>query len=228
MRRADRLFQLVQILRGGRIHTAASLALDLEVSERTLYRDIRDLIASGVPIEGEAGIGYVMREGFDLPPLMFTATEVEALVMGARMVEAWADEKLAAHARNVLSKVHAVLPKKLATRIDNLPLYAMDFHVPGEMRANLEPVRRAVSGRNLLRFKYRRADGSESARVVRPLGLYFWGKLWTLAAWCELRRDFRNFRPDRMSQVEVLDEVFELDPERELDAYMAFLRECDA
>ena len=225
MRRADRLFQLVQILRGGRIHTAASLALDLEVSERTLYRDIRDLVASGVPIEGEAGIGYRMRDGFDLPPLMFTSAEVEALVMGARMVEAWADEKLAGHARNVLSKVHAVLPKQLAARIDKLPLYALDFHVPGEMRQNLEPVRRAVSGRNLLRFNYQRADGGKSARVVRPLGLYFWGKLWTLAAWCELRRDFRNFRPDRMSGVEVLDEVFALDPERELDAYITCMHD---
>jgi predicted DNA-binding transcriptional regulator YafY len=226
MRRADRLFRLVQILRGGRVHTAASLAEELEVSERTLYRDVRDLMASGVPIEGEAGVGYVMQSGFDLPPLMFTSDEVEALVMGARMVEAWADPVLAKSAAAVLSKVRSVLPPALANRVENVPLFALDFHVPDEARKNLEPVRVAISGRNLLRFAYKREDGLSTERVVRPLGLYFWGKKWTFAAWCELRRDFRNFRPDRMSAIEVLKETFPVEEERELATFLARFEDC--
>lgn len=221
MRRADRLFRLVQILRGGQVHTAASLAEELEVSERTLYRDVRDLMASGVPIEGEAGIGYVMQKGFDLPPLMFTSEEIEALVLGARMVEAWSDSKLAKSARDVLSKVQAVLPPKLAERTDEVPLFAAGFHVPKVMLANLEPVRLAIAGRHPIRFAYAKADGQTSVRTVRPLGLYFWGKVWTLAAWCELRQDFRSFRPDRMREVEVLAGCYPCEQERELPAFLA-------
>lgn len=227
MRRADRLFQLLQLLRGGCVHTAASLAAELEVSERTLYRDIRDLMASGVPVEGEAGVGYMMREGFDLPPLMFTENEIEALVLGARMVEAWADERLAKNARSVLSKVHAILPPELAERLNAVPLYAIDFHVPARLRANLKPVREAIAARQRLRFEYTRADGEATQRVARPLGLYFWGQTWTLVAWCELRNDFRNFRPDRMRSIETLEGSFPVEAEKELETFLARRRASD-
>lgn len=223
MRRADRLFQIVQLLRGGDVTTAAALAAELEVSERTLYRDIRDLIACGIPIEGEAGVGYVMRAGFDLPPLMFTADELEALVLGARMVEAWGDVALARRARAVLSKVKTVLPAKLEQRLDKVQLFAPGFHVPEPVRLNLEPLRRAIAEHRRVRLDYTRADGERSDRRVRPLGLFFWGRSWTLLAWCELRDDFRNFRPDRMAEVEVLAETFAPEAGKDLDAFLAIV-----
>ena len=192
MRRADRLFQIVQLLRSGEVMTASALALELEVSERTLYRDIRDLITRGIPIEGEAGVGYVMRAGFDLPPLMFTADELEALVLGARMVEAWGDVNLAHRARDVLSKVKNVLPEELEKRLEKVHLFAPGFHVPEQIRLNLEPLRRAISEQRKVRLSYTRADGQGSERIIHPLGLFFWGQTWTLVAWCELRDDFRN------------------------------------
>jgi predicted DNA-binding transcriptional regulator YafY len=224
VRRADRLFQVVQLLRGGGVHTAASLAVELEVSERTLYRDILDLVASGVPIEGEAGVGYVMRRGFDLPPLMFDEDEIEALVLGARMVEAWADDGLARSARSLLSKVRAVLPAALEERLKTVSLFAPEFHVPESSRSGLTPLRRAVSERRCVRFHYDREDGETSARTVRPLGLSFWGQRWTLVAWCELRGDFRNFRTDRLSVLEVLEQRFEPEVGRGLADFIARMR----
>ena len=206
------------------MHTAASLAAQLEVSERTLYRDVRDLVQSGVPIEGEAGVGYVMNKGFDLPPLMFTESELEALALGARMVEAYADEGLARRARDLLSKIKSVLPAKLQARLDSVSLFVPDFRLSLEMRANLGPLRAGIAERRRLRFRYARGDGQQSQRVVHPLGLFFWGQTWTLVAWCELRDDYRNFRPDRMSELELLEERFEADPERGLESWMARMR----
>lgn len=205
--------------------TAATLAEELEVSERTLYRDIRDLIASGVPIEGEAGVGYVMRRGFDLPPLMFTEGEIEALVLGARMVAAWADEELAKRARDVLSKVKVVLPPRIEARLDEVSLFAPSFHVPEAHKRHLEALRKSIVERRKVRFAYTRADGQSSERVVHPLGLYFWGQTWTLVAWCELRADFRNFRSDRIDTLQLADEHFEDDPERSLATFVARMRE---
>jgi len=227
MRRADRLFQIVQLLRGGGVTTAAALAAELEVSERTLYRDIRDLIACGIPIEGEAGVGYTMRAGFDLPPLMFTADELEALVLGARMVEAWGDTTLARRARDVLSKVKTVLPTRLEKRLDKVQLFAPGFHVPEQVRLNLEPLRQAITDHQKVRLDYVKADGERSRRVARPLGLFFWGQSWTLLAWCELRDDFRSFRPDRMEAIDVLDEAFTPEPGKDLDTFLAIVTKDD-
>jgi predicted DNA-binding transcriptional regulator YafY len=130
MRRADRLFQIVQHLRGRRLTTAAQLAGWLEVSERTIYRDIRDLSISGVPVEGEAGVGYRLSPAFDLPPLMFTMDEVEALVAGARMVEAWGGPALGGHARSAVSKIALALPKSRREEIERTRLFAPVFHIP--------------------------------------------------------------------------------------------------
>ena len=140
MRRADRLFRIVQILRRGRISTASRLALELEVSERTVYRDIADLVASGVPIRGEAGVGYAIDRGYDLPPLMFTTEEIEALVLGARMVESWCGEELASAAKDVLTKVDHVLPRRHRDRLAATALFVPSFGwtLPGaEMLADL-------------------------------------------------------------------------------------------
>ncbi|MBZ5582827.1 MAG: YafY family transcriptional regulator [Acidobacteriia bacterium] len=220
MRRADRLFQIVQYLRGRRLTTAAQLARWLAVSERTVYRDISDLSLSGVPVEGEAGVGYRLRAGFDLPPLMFTAAEVEALAAGARMVEAWGGPALAGQARSAASKIALALPKARREELDGARLFAPGFHVPPGATAGLETVRQAIQQRRKLRFEYNDSAEQPSSRTVRPLALSFWGAAWTVAAWCELRGGFRNFRLDRIRRLELSGETFQEDPGRGLDDFL--------
>ena len=224
MRRADRLFQIVQHLRLRKTRaTARELARKLEVSERTIYRDVQDLGRSGVPIEGEAGVGYVLR-GFDVPPLMFTREEIEALVVGARMVEAWTTEELSRAARQALLKIEAALPERLRADLSRPQIYAMNFGESREdVRAALDVIRRAIEESRYVEFDYAREDGEASRRGVQPLGLYFWGNVWTLAAWCELRQDFRNFRLDRMSGI-ACGAVFEPVAGRTLEDFSAAMR----
>jgi predicted DNA-binding transcriptional regulator YafY len=199
MRRADRLFQIVQRLRGGRLVTARQLAERLEVSERTIYRDIADLQSTGVPIDGEAGVGYILREGFDLPPLMFTRDEIVALVVGARLVRAWGGASMARGAEEALVKIEAVLPKDDRSRIANTQIHAPAAYLSEQERRIIDIVERAVDGGNVLTIQYRDLEGRESGRDIRPLGLWFWGKVWTVIGWCELRAAFRTFRTDRIS-----------------------------
>ncbi len=221
MRRADRLFQVIQLLRRRNVVTAAWLASELEVSERTVYRDVRDLVLSGVPIEGEAGVGYILRRGFDLPPLMFTDAEIEAMVLGARVVTSWGDAALAKAAGEALARVESVLPDRLRSRLNETRLFAPGFHVPREIIERLPQLRTAMESRRKVRLAYTSADGTETERVVRPIGLFFWGYGWSLAAWCELRTAFRSFRLDRIRALEVLDERFHDEPGRTLDDFMA-------
>ena len=208
MRRADRLFEIVQYLRGRRLTTAAQLARWLEVSERTIYRDVADLVAAGVPIDGEAGVGYRIAAHFDLPPLMFNRDEIEALTIGARFVEAWGGPGLAAGARSALAKIAAVLPKDKRALLESSPLFAPGFFVDPKPGERLEAIRGAIAAHRFAELDYRDGHGMASTRKVRPLGLYFWGDAWTLAAWCELRADFRNFRLDRIGQLRVLEARF--------------------
>ncbi|MCA9680681.1 MAG: YafY family transcriptional regulator [Myxococcales bacterium] len=227
MRRADRLFQIVSLLRGRRFVTAAWLARRLEVSERTIYRDVRDLMGSGVPIEGEAGVGYRMGKDFDLPPMMFNVEEIQALVLGARMVETWGDDALRQAARSVLDKTEAVLPPKLRPRVRDTALFALSFRVPERSREMMGPVRRAIDDRRKLTLRYQDGKGEDSERNIRPLGLYFWGSTWSLAAWCDLRSNFRNFRLDRITELKVLDERFELVPPVTLEDYVRAMTSDD-
>lgn len=220
MRRADRLFRLVQALRGGRLMTARTLAERLEVSERTIYRDVRDLLLSGVPIEGEAGVGYVLRAGFDLPPLMFDRAEIEAVVLGTRMARAWGGARLAAAAEEALRKIEAVLPPALRERVDRTRLYAPGAKARDAVRARLDVLHAAIDANRRTRFAYTTEDGTATEREVRPLGLFFWGGVWTLAAWCELRRDFRTFRVDRMADLTAA-APFPREPGRGLNDYLA-------
>ncbi len=220
MRRADRLFQIVQHLRLRKTRTTArELARKLEVSERTIYRDVRDLGRSGVPIEGEAGVGYILR-GFDVPPLMFTREEIEALVVGARMVEAWTTEQLSAAARQALLKIEAALPERMRAELIRPQIFALNFKARADVRASLDVIRQAIEESRRVEFDYSREDGEVSRRDVQPLGLYFWGNVWTLASWCELRNDFRNFRLDRMTGT-ACGSVFEIVPGRTLKDFTA-------
>lgn len=219
MRRADRLFQIIQLLRRRHVLTAAAIAGELEVSERTIYRDIADLVRSGVPIAGEAGVGYTLRRGFDLPPLMFTADEVEALVLGSRVVSSWADETLARAAESALARIEAALPDRLKGKVSESRLYAPGFHVSHAIAGTLAELRKTIDARQKVHLDYTDADGALTHRTVRPLGLFFWGNKWSLTAWCELRDDFRDFRLDRMGAMTPLDETFAPEAGKELDDF---------
>ncbi len=220
MRRADRLFEIIQHMRRKMLVRAADLATALEVSERTIYRDIRDLMTSGVPIDGEAGVGYVLRDGFDMPPLMFTEQEIEALVLGARIVESWADCELAEAAGDVIAKVEAVIPDRLRSFMSNTALVAPSEHFVEPIAFDIADLRRSIRNRQKVEFDYRDALGDESHRIVRPLSLAFFGPSWCLAAWCELRDDFRTFRLDRMVGFAVLDEVFKNERGKTLNEFL--------
>jgi predicted DNA-binding transcriptional regulator YafY len=212
MRRADRLFEILQILRRRKAVKAADIAEALEVSRRTIYRDISDMIATGVPIDGEAGVGYILRPGYDLPPLMFNEREIEALLLGARIVQSWADPELAEAAADVMAKVRDVLPDALRQNVDALTLWAPENHHREPITIDQAALRVAMRQHRKIRFIYRDLNGRLSEREVRPLVMAFFGPIWLLAAWCESRQDFRSFRLDRMAELKVLEERFRAEP----------------
>ena len=216
MRRADRLFQIIQFLRTRRVTTAQWLARRLEVSERTIYRDIQDLVASAVPIEGEAGVGYVIRKGYDLPPLMFDADELAALALGASMVDSWTDPDLARAAQSALSKIESALPPERRERMEHSRMFSPMQRVSPETASLMAELRRAMDQSCKVRLRYTRLDGEVSERVLWPLGLFFWGRVWTLGAWCELRQALRNFRLDRIDRLQRLEECYPDQPGRRL------------
>ena len=208
MRRADRLFEIVQILRGRRLTTARYLAERLAVSERTIYRDVQDLSLSGVPVLGEAGIGYTLRKGFDVPPLMFDYEEVEALLIGARMAGAYGSKQLARSAERAMEKIAAVLPDNRRAALETTQVFVPDFHLDRQVAERFELLRQAIRARQFVHIDYVTEDQRESRRELRPVALHFWGERWTLAAWCELRQAFRMFRLDRMRELAPLDRQF--------------------
>jgi len=214
MRRADRLFQLVELLRSRPLSTAAWLAARMEVSLRTVYRDIADLQGRGVPIEGEAGVGYRFGSGYDLPPLMFDQDEARALVAAVRVARPWIDETLGRHLDTALGKILAVLPPGTRTAAESLPLYAPAYGLDDATRENLAQLRRATDERRWARFDYVDEQSARSRRHVRPLGCFYWGRAWTLGAWCETRQDFRNFRIDRIAALELSEASFPAEPGR--------------
>ena len=228
MRRADRLFHIVQLIRGRRLTTAAFLAERLEVSERTVYRDVADLQHQGVPIEGEAGVGYRLGAGFELPPLMLTQNEAKSLVAAVRLAQAWLDTALARDAENALGKILSVLPLAKRAAAESLALYAPLISIgmlSQQTSQTLQTSREAVHAQRTLSFSYSDLAGRQSKRVVRPLGCFFWGKVWTLAAWCESRQGFRNFRLDRIEALVLLPDTFRDEPDKSL---AQFLRQAGA
>lgn len=212
MRRADRLFAIIQALRGGRLRTAQWLAGRLEVSTRTIYRDLADLQANGAPIDGERGLGYLLRDEFFLPPLALTAAEHEALRWGVALVAAHGDDGLADAARELLAKLG----------VDRAP-----FHAPPSLtkaqRVTLKTAREALAQSRRLEITYGDSADALTARTLRPLGLEHWGKVWTLTAWCELRKDFRVFRIDRITG-SALGTAFRPEGGKQMADYLAVLR----
>jgi len=221
MRRADRLFLIIHALRGRRTALPArGLAVTLGVSPRTVYRDVADLQRSGVPIEGEAGVGYVLRKGGDIPPLMFQPDELEALVVGTRFVQAFAGARLSRAADAALLKINAVLPSELRERSERSRVFAPDFGQHAPIKAHIDDIHTAIIQRKVLVLDYANEKSIASNREIEPLCLAFWGGSWTLGAWCRLREDFRNFRLDRIARCDTRDEIFLETESRNLAAYL--------
>ncbi len=232
MRRADRLFQIVHVLRSARLLTAQQLADRLGVSVRTVYRDVEDLRSGGGRIEGEAGVGYRLARDHELPPLVFDAEEIEALVIGVRLATRVGDRSLALAARRALDKVEVVLPPDLRARLQATAVFAPSVHSEGISAFGALPeedsagstLRFALRERRRLYVSYADAAGVVSARVLWPLGLFWWGDVWSLGAWCELREAFRVFRVDRVREARALEEGFPDRPDRDLSALLAVKR----
>ncbi len=222
MRRADRLFQLMLLLQEGKVRTARYLGEKLEVSDRTVYRDISDLMGSGIPIDGEAGVGYLLRDEYRLPPLMFNAEELKALALGAQMVRAWSDKKLGSTTTTAIRKIESILPEKLKKEIELSAISVPGFQMTEELSRNLEMVRLASDEKRKLSIRYESLQGDETLRTIWPLILYFWGNKWTLGAWCELREGFRSFRVDLMQEVVDCGQQYEPTVERSLQAYINY------
>jgi len=212
MRRADRLFDIIQSLRtAAHPMTAATLADKLEVTARTIYRDIAALQASRVPIEGAPGLGYVLRRGFDLPPLMFTADEADAIAIGVRLLRRLRDPKLLSAAESVLAKLAAVVPDPLQSHLVAAPVFVSDGDAPTVTGVDLAELRGAIHETRKLSIDYADEGGRETRRTIWPLAMAYYVDVTLIGAWCELRGDFRHFRVDRIKSSQVLNERFPAD-----------------
>ncbi len=206
MSRTARLFRLMDALRARRLPvTAAQLAAQLSVSVRTVYRDIQTLAELGARIDGDAGVGYVLRAGFFLPPLMFGEDEIEALVLGARWVQGQGDAELARAAETVLARIATASPRDLRDRMADTGLFAPRSSAPAPGAQNLAPLRSAIRRERKLHIRYTDVAGASTERVIWPVALGYFEGARVVAAWCELREDFRHFRLDRIAALKVLD-----------------------
>jgi predicted DNA-binding transcriptional regulator YafY len=204
MARASRLLELVQLLRRHRAPvTGPALARELGISIRTLYRDIATLQAQGADIRGEPGLGYVLRPGFTLPPLMFSVEEIEALVLGTRWVSVRGDPRLRAAADDAIAKIRAVLPDALRENVDAATLTVPVLASPEPTTVDVSLLRAAIREERKVSISYRDKDGASTRRTIWPLLIGFFDRVLLVAAWCELRQDYRGFRVDRMSELEV-------------------------
>jgi predicted DNA-binding transcriptional regulator YafY len=226
MRRSDRLFDIIQRLRvAAKPVTAAMLAAELEVTPRTIYRDIATLQARRVPIDGEAGVGYVLRKGFDLPPLMFTVDEVEAIAVGARLVRRLRDPKLQEAADSVLAKVTVVLPEALRSSLGSSHIFvSLGDAAPAE-GIDLAELRAAIRDSRKLYIAYADQQGRRTNRTIWPIAMAYYVDVTLVGAWCELRADYRNFRVERIQSSRVLDEHFDQDNGRLFREWAALPKE---
>ncbi|MFN3228341.1 MAG: helix-turn-helix transcriptional regulator [Asticcacaulis sp.] len=199
MRRTERLFQIIQMLRRARRPvTAQTMAAELKTSLRTLYRDISDLVSQGVPVRGEAGVGYVLDQGFDMPPMMLTADEVEAAVLGVKWVARQGDPVLTRAAEDLLSKIAAVIPDHLRPLVLETALAVPDFSQRPKDALDMAQLRAAIYRQGRVALRYRDEQGVESERIIWPLAIAYFDAVRVIPAWCELRQGFRAFRTDRV------------------------------
>lgn len=219
MRRAERLFRLVDELRSRRVTRAEELATALEVSPRTVYRDIAHLQASGLPIAGEAGVGYLLSPGFDLPAVTFTHDQIEALALGLAMAESLDDPDLATAAREARAKLQTALPRPETRRLMDAPFFALRRSTGAPAHAAV--VRRAIRQRRVLLLRYSDGIGQPSSRRLRPLAIWAMQDGWMFSGWCELRADFRTWRFDRVAALTLTDDTFPADPDKSLAAFLA-------
>ena len=209
MRRADRLFRIVQVLRRRRRPvTANEIAEELETSLRTIYRDIAQLMADRVPIRGEAGIGYVLEDGFDMPPLMLTADEIEAAVLGAQWVMGRADPALSRAAADLVAKIGVVIPEHLRPMLMEPALAAGTARRSPEDTIDMARVRGAIRSQNKIALAYRDEKDAVTRRVIWPIAVSYWDAVRLIVAWCELRQGFRHFRTDRVLAAEFLEQRY--------------------
>ena len=227
MRKAERLFQLITLLRGRRqVLTADSIAGSLQVSVRTVYRDIQALCLSGVPIEGEAGVGYRLNPSFEIPPVMFNEEEVTALTLALKMVKGHSDPILSRGASQAEAKILSILPEAVKESIDDFPYYVPDFSDYREETKWHALLREACMDRNKIEVSYYDAQKKQTKRILWPLGLIFWGASWTLLSWCELRDDYRSFRLDRFALIDKLDLYYPADSGYSVKHYFE-INKCD-
>jgi predicted DNA-binding transcriptional regulator YafY len=229
MRRADRLFDIIQSLRtAARPMTAAALADKLEVTARTIYRDIAALQASRVPIEGAPGLGYVLRRGFDLPPLMLTPEEADAVAIGVRLLRRLRDPKLQLAADSVLAKLAAVVPAPLQPHLVAAPVFVSDGDAPAVTGVDLAELRGAIHDTRKMSIAYVDDAGRPTRRTIWPLAMAYYVDVTLIGAWCELRNDFRHFRVDRIRGARLLDERFPADNGKLMAEWLALRKDRTA
>lgn len=228
MRRADRLMKIVHFLRRRhRAVTASRIAEEFGICTRTVYRDLRDLMDSGVPVSGEAGVGYVLDKQYYLPPITFDPDELEAIGLGISMVRQWTDDRFATKANSAFDKIQAVLPAKLQGELDQVATYSISNRDKIPWTVSFSDLREAIRARQKVYLDYIDDAGETSSRTVRPLALFFFSPVWLLTAWCELRGDFRNFRLDRIQLMQTNGEDFEDEPDKDLRTYLVIQGICE-
>lgn len=222
MQRAERLNDIVHHLR--RMHqavTANTLAEAFEVSVRTIYRDIQNLVDSGVPINGEAGVGYVIDKRYHLPPIMFDADEIEAIALGIGMVGNWTDDQFSAKAQSAFKKIQATLPAPLLQQLHQISTFSAPSQYKIPWTVSFTEVRECIRRKNKVQFSYLDLQERTTQRTIWPLALVSFSPVWLLAGWCELRQSFRNFRLDRISELVQLNNHYPNDRDKNLHAYLA-------
>lgn len=221
MRRADRLIRLVHYLRRmRRAVTANKIAEDFGICRRTVYRDIQDLMNSGVPIHGEAGVGYIIDKKYHLPPVMFDPDELEAIALGVNMVRNWTDEQFAIKAASAMDKIQAVVSENLLHELEQLSTYSLPSAAKIPWQVSFSDIRECIRRKQKIAFTYIDLKEKTTKRRVRPLSLVFFGPVWILVTWCEKRKDFRNFRLDRIKNLKITDENFRDKKDKNLAAYI--------
>ncbi|WP_420863781.1 helix-turn-helix transcriptional regulator [Algirhabdus cladophorae] len=222
MRRADRLLKIVHFLRSRRrAVTAQTIAEQFEICTRTVYRDIQDLMTSGAPIIGEAGVGYMIDKDYFLPPVTFDVDEIEALGLGISMVRHWTDDGFAQKALSALDKIQAVLPAALQGQLEQITTYSAPNLAPLPWQVSFSDLRDCMRRRRKIAICYSDGTGKESQRQLRPLAVIFCSPVWLLVAWCETREGFRHFRLDRIAKLDILEAGFADEPDKNLAAYKA-------